>query len=182
MEIVDDLVKYGKFLHSHGLVIGAGGNISARAGDVVYIKKRGINMSEAGASDYAPLSLSPSSEDPQNLSSETPMHIASYKSRKDILALAHTHSPYAISAAQKLQTLESPSYEFDCIIGKSIPVLPYIEPGSPDLAEAVASCLAAGVNGVLMKQHGVVAVGENIAQACLRTLAIERAALVACHL
>lgn len=180
MAILEDLVASGRFLHSHSLVIGSGGNISARESGDIYIKKSGVDMSSAAEKDYLKLELSGTSVTPagRELSSETPLHISIYKSRADIFAVAHTHSPYAIAFAEKFSVLESPSYEFDCMIGKSSLVLPYILPGSPQLAEAVAGTFSSGHNAVLLRRHGVVSSGKDIFEACLRALAVERAAMV----
>ena len=189
MDLLNALISSGNFLHSNSLVIGAGGNISARQDDAIYIKKTGVDMSSAVSSDYIKISLPPFGSKlqkwiiPENkeLSSETPLHIASYLAKNDIFAVVHTHSPYAIAAAQKFSVFESPSYEFDCIVGESAPVIPYIQPGSSALADAIAEKIISGANAVIMRRHGVVTVGSDINEATLRALAVERAALILCQ-
>lgn len=179
MSIIQDLTAYGKFLHEHGLVIGDGGNISAKEGNYFIIKRKGADMSRGDEAGYIRLSFSGeiSPEDRAVSSSEVFIHIASYAARGDIYAVAHAHSPYSVAASAKIKVFKSPSYEFDCIVGKEAPVIPYIQPGSRELGDRVAEKLSSGANAVILKRHGVVAVGKDIREACLRVLAVERACM-----
>ncbi|MFA6636487.1 MAG: class II aldolase/adducin family protein [Candidatus Omnitrophota bacterium] len=183
MGMMEDLIENGKFLHRHGLVIGAGGNISVRDKGFFTIKRSGVDMSCAGPSDYTRVSFS-SEDDPEQLgvSSEVFIHRACYMAREDVLAVAHAHPPYSVAASGKLSLLESPSYEFDCLVGRASPVIPYIQPGSPELGKTVADKIRQGSNAVILKRHGVVAVGKDIKEACLRVLAIERACMTLCRI
>jgi len=173
-----DLIKYGKLLHEKDLVIGRGGNISARSGDTLLIKKKFADMFPGNAKDYiaVPYPSTPAVEMAE-LSSETPLHLASYAAREDIKAVIHAHSPMSIAASSKTDVLESPSYEFDCIIQKPVPVIGYIQPGSEELASAIGAELKRGANAVLMKRHGAVTVGSSLEEAYLRMLALERACI-----
>lgn len=179
------LAKYGALLHSEKLVIGAGGNISEKDGDFLIIKKKEADMSRAKAEDYVRLSFSEAENELKKekslLSSETPLHVASYKSREDIGSIVHVHSPYMIALGEKTSLLESTSYEFDCILEKDVPVIEYIKPGSLELAEAIAGELKKGANAVIMKRHGAVIAGKRIEEAYLRTLALERACIAYLH-
>ena len=89
----------------------------------------------------------------------------------------HVHSPYIVAVSQRTATLESLSYEFDCILQKPVPVLKYIQPGSFELAEAVAAKISSGANAVMLKRHGAITIGADIKEAYLRTLALERACI-----
>ena len=115
------------------------------------------------------------------LSSETPFHVACYKTRSDIQAIIHVHSPHVVAVAGKTDILRSQSYEFDCILGKDVPVVEYIQPGSYDLASAIAEKAAGGVNAVMLRQHGAIAFGKDLEEAYLRILALERACVTFLH-
>ena len=178
----DKLIECGKLAHAHGLVIGAGGNLSIRMGNDIWIKKQYRDMSLGKKEDYVRVPLSGLIENsPKDVSSEAPLHAACYQSNVNIKAVVHVHSPYSIAAAAKLEVLESPSYEFDCILARSVPVLGFIKPGSKELGEAVALSLAEGANAVLLKKHGSIAIGEDVEEAFLRALALERACITFLH-
>ena len=182
MGTVEELIRYGCLLHEKELVIGAGGNISARDGEHIVIKRKGADMSEAGAGDYVRVSLKEASGENENLSSETPLHVACYKARQDVQAVVHVHSPMVIATAEKTHFLESTSYEFDCLLERTVPVVEYIQPGSAELGEAVAEEISSGANAVIMRRHGAVSVGRSPEEAYLRALALERACVTFLHI
>jgi ribulose-5-phosphate 4-epimerase/fuculose-1-phosphate aldolase len=178
MKVTAELIESGKFLHEHGLVIGSGGNISAREADFFVIKKSGVDMSRSGPSDYSRILLSSDREAAlPGSSSEIFIHWDCYLAREDVRAVAHAHPPYSVAVSRELSLVVSPSYEFDCIVGEAVPVVDFIEPGSRCLGEAVAEKVKEGNNAVILKRHGVVAVGKDIREACLRVLAVERACM-----
>jgi len=181
MDRLSELARHGKVLADEKLVIGAGGNISEKDGDSLLIKRRGSDMSAGDPEAYSRVSFAAIGEEKEMLSSETPLHVACYGARKDVGAVAHVHSPYMVAAAARTALLESPSYEFDCVINGPAPVVDYIQPGSEALAEAVALRVEKGANAVLLKRHGAVLVGADIAQACLRAVALERACVAFLH-
>jgi L-fuculose-phosphate aldolase len=183
MDNIQQLLDCGRLLHEHRLVIGSGGNISARQGADVTIKKKDVDMSRAVKEDYVTISLDAGrTSENTSLSSETPLHLACYASGRNISSVIHVHSPYMTAVAARTDILESPSYEFDCLVSHPAPVIPYLEPGSLELGEAVADKLASGANAVLMRRHGAVAAGKTIEEAYLRILALERACITFLHI
>jgi L-fuculose-phosphate aldolase len=182
MDMRKEAAKYGRLLHEKGLVIGAGGNISARDGDFLVIKKKGVDMSGGRPGDYARIKLEKAEEEKELLSTETPFHAACYKASKNVNAVIHVHSPLVIAAAEKTDILESVSYEFDCILQKAVPVIEYIQPGSFSLASALAEKVSVGAGAVMMKRHGSICVGKDLEEAYLRVLALERACLTFLHI
>jgi len=185
MNAKEEMIKYSKLLHLNNLVIGSGGNISVKeAGkDVVQIKKKGVNMSCADEDSFLEVGLSPEAiaRNKEIMSSEYPMHIAVYKTREEVKAIIHTHSPYAIAVANRIDVLEKVSYELEYLLITPVPVIEYIEPGSQELAEIVAEAIKKGANAVLLKKHGVLSVGSTLQEAFLRALAVERAAITFLH-
>ena len=181
MGILREIAGYGRLLHENKFVIGAGGNISARDASAIVIKKKGADMSLGRARDYVRLPFSEAEKGGDMLSSETPLHIACYNARDDIGAVVHVHSPYIVAAAGRIDILGSVSYEFDCILQKAVPVIEYIQPGSFELAAAVAEKIKQGAGAVLMRRHGAIAVGKDLKEAYLRTLALERACVTFLH-
>lgn len=110
--------------------------------------------------------------------SESLMHLEIYKTRPDVMAVAHTHSMYATVFAVLNKPVPAVVYEvanLNCSKAR-IPVAPYGRPGTPALAESVVeSCQEADV--FLLQGHGAVAVDETcIEEAYLKVCYIEELA------
>ena len=107
--------------------------------------------------------------------SEALMHIAIYRERPDVVAVAHAHSMYATVMAILNRPVPALVYEmFSLRCSKArIPVAPYGRPGTQALADSVLdACKEADV--FLLQGHGSVAVDEtDIAGAYLKACYIE---------
>lgn len=107
--------------------------------------------------------------------SESLMHLEIYKTRPDVMAVAHTHSMYATVFAVLNKPVPAVVYEIanlNCSKAR-IPVAPYGRPGTPALAESIVEpCQEADV--FLLQGHGAVAVDETcIEEAYLKVCYIE---------
>jgi L-fuculose-phosphate aldolase len=161
-----DLVRFGRRIADKDLVVGAGGNISARIRDVMLIKASGVAFEEAKPADYIPVSITTGRllEKGRRPSSELPMHLACYRAREDVRAVVHTHSPYATGVASAGVTLRPIFPDFVAVIDSEVPTLPFVTPCGEELAEAVCSVI------------GRANVGENLKEAFYRAFIIEEAA------
>lgn len=91
-------------------------------------------------------------------SSEVLMHIAVYKKRPDIRAIAHTHSKFATVFSVLNKPVPPFVYEamFVGCKDNTIPIAPYGRPGTKALAENVAGTLENN-DSCLMQAHGAIA-------------------------
>ena len=174
-----DLVFYGRKIEEKNLTVGPGGNTSARAGDVVYIKASGAAFEDATANDYIGIDLTTgkvvgSFKKP---SCEILMHLGCYAVRDDIAAVVHTHSPYAVAVASSGQTVPPLFPDHIGLLGTEVPLVDYVVPAGKELADRVVEA-ARKHNAILLANHGVVAVGTNVREAYFRALALEVAAQV----
>ena len=88
-----------------------------------------------------------------------------YLARPGVQAVVHVHSVYsvALSCMNDIDFKDVvPTYTpgFAIRVGH-LPVIPYFHPGSAELADAVSTVIASR-NSVLMKNHGLVAVGPTL--------------------
>ena len=172
-----ELVNYGEMLHEKDLVIGAGGNISVRNDNGFIIKRKFVDMSKGTKADYISVGFDHLAQTEDIVSSETALHIKCYKAQGEIGAVIHVHSPYMVAVSEQVKALQSTSYEFDCVIGDDVPVIEYIQPGSEALAEATEKLITEGHSAILLRRHGGLSVGQDLEQAYLRILALDRACL-----
>jgi L-fuculose-phosphate aldolase len=95
--------------------------------------------------------------------SELGFHLALYRTRSDVNAVVHTHSPYATTMAC-LGWEIPPVHYLVGFSGSKVPLAPYATFGSPALAESVAESIG-GYNAVLLANHGLVTVGADLPSA-----------------
>ncbi len=171
-----ELVRYGKKIVQARLVAGAGGNISARDGRLVWMKPSGFAMDEMRPADLCGLDLASGRQlrGRQKPTSEYNMHLAIYRARPDVTAIFHTHSPWASGVISAGVCLRPMFAEFINDLGRTGTVA-YITPTTRALAEAMAA-KAKTCDTIFMVNHGVLAVGVNMKQAYFRCVVVEDAA------
>lgn len=106
-------------------------------------------------------------------SSEIKMHLAIYRDRTDAFAIVHAHPPYATARAYAYQPIQpGMSPEGDAILG-DVGWVPFITPGTHELANHVASAsLKSDV--VLLGKHGATAIGRSLFEATIKMETLER--------
>ena len=166
------LVGYSARLLDDGLAVGSAGNISVRVGDVVAITPSGISYTEMRAEDVCLVALDGAelAEHMQTPSSETPMHLAIYAATK-AAAVVHTHSPEVIALSAARQELPAIHYAITGL-GGPVRVAPYVRFGSDSLAAAAVTALD-GRSAAILRNHGAVTYGRDLAQAYDRALLLE---------
>lgn len=173
------LASYCNRLYKQGLVGSAEGNLSLKLpnGDIL-ITPAGIDKARVTGSDIIKISLDgivlAGKHKP---SSEYRLHLEIYKSRPEIKAICHAHPIYATSFAVAGTPLDKVILpEVTATIGL-IPISVYTIPGSLELALKVAK-LSKNFNSILIRNHGVVTVGENSEEAFRRMELTERYAQI----
>lgn len=112
---------------------------------------------------------------------EVGFHRAILGERQDVNVVLHFQSPYATAlACRKTQPGEGHSLffvpEIPYYIGP-VAVVPYMAPGSPDLARAVTSAMRAH-DLVVLRNHGQVTVGRDFQETLQRAVYFEFAAAI----
>lgn len=173
----NDLLVVGRKLVAAGLVVGAGGNISARlpGSDEIVISPSGYNLAELREEDLCALGLDGERRRGElRPSSESNMHLAAYRARPDVNVVFHLHPPHstllhAIGRPVRLITIDHAYYL------RQLGEVPYLPSGTVELADAVAAELGM-VDVVLLKHHGCLLVAPAIEVAYQRAVNLEEAA------
>jgi L-ribulose-5-phosphate 4-epimerase len=180
-EIREQLVKFARQMIRTGLVRGTSGNLSARipGTDTCLVTPSGVDYEamepkDAVAVDLVGKPLSPGLKP----SVDTPIHVGVYRARPDVGACVHTHSPYAAAFSTVNREIPPLITESAGYIGGPVRVMQYVPPARPDTGDLVAAGLGAD-RAVLLPNHGVIAVGEDIKKAFGAAMAVEESAHVA---
>lgn len=159
-------VTVGKLIFRSGLTSGSGGQISARipSTDLIMVKPTNFCMGRLQPEDMVIIDMEGHVvEGRYKPTSETPFHLHVYKNRKDVNAIAHTHSPYATGFGVAGVALEPIWVEaMACVRG--VPVVPYARGETRELGEAIIEYVKDGYAG-LLQNHGVVALAPSLEEA-----------------
>jgi len=160
------VVEYGNRMVASGLTTGTGGNLSVfrRDDGLAAVTPSGIAYDRLTPGDIVVLDENGSIVDgDRQPTSELGFHLALYRTRSDVNAVVHTHSPYATTMAC-LGWEIPPVHYLVGFSGSKVPLAPYATFGSPALAESVAESIG-GYNAVLLANHGLVTVGADLPSA-----------------
>lgn len=179
--IVGELVDTARALVADGLVRGAGGNVSVREDDIMWISPSGFSFTDAAPEDYPGVSVATGriEKGERRPSSEVLMHLAVYRQRPEITAIVHTHPPVTVALTSSGHDLKAMYPDYHVFLGRNVPHLPYITATTPQMAAAVEDVVGAqDCFGIILRNHGVVTVGTTLKQAYFRTLAVEEQATI----
>jgi L-fuculose-phosphate aldolase len=196
----DALVAAGRRLGARGLISGGEGNISVRLGaDTLLVTPSGPRKDELVVGDLLEVNLvagrddwiaAPYGSPGLRPSSDLAIHRAVYRARADVAAVVHAHLPASMALTLAGEAPDPDVLPETALLIPRLPVIPFGEPGSHELAGDVAAAFADGEEppraAVLLERHGAVAVGVSdvrVADAGARTLraldqAIDRLELV----
>jgi len=157
------IVGFGLKMVESGLTTGTGGNLSIidRETGQVAVSPSGIEYAVLQPEDVVLTDLDGNIQSENcKPSSELGFHLSIYRQREDVQAIVHTHSPYATTMACLGWEIPAVHYLVG-FAGKKVPIAPYATFGTPELARSVAENIGE-FNALLLANHGLVAVGQNI--------------------
>jgi len=162
----EEFLRYVKLLYDRGHITLLSGNVSAKSGDLILITPTSWPKPFLTLEDLVWINLSGEVVKGRlRPTSEWRLHVEVYKRRQDVGAVVHTHDVLPTVLAERIDA--SALSEAEAYLGSGVAVVPYIKPGTRELAEAAAEALVHS-NVAVLKRHGVVAVGRDLAEAVNR--------------
>ena len=162
----EQVVRYAKKLIDRRLTTGSGGNISVcnREKNLVAISPSGLDYYETTPEDIVILDIDGNLvEGKHRPSSEAGMHLAFYKNRADVSGIVHTHSKFATAIACMGWELPAVHYLIG-MAGHRVKCTGYATYGSDELAKKALETIGDS-NAVLLANHGLIALGEDVDRA-----------------
>ncbi|WP_353106603.1 L-fuculose-phosphate aldolase [Acetoanaerobium noterae] len=166
MQEKEQVVRYGRKLIDRRLTTGSGGNISVynREKNLVAISPSGLDYYETTPEDIVILDIDGNLvEGKHRPSSEAGMHLAFYKNRADVSGIVHTHSKFATAIACMGWELPAVHYLIG-MAGHRVRCTGYATYGSEELAKKAIETIGDS-NAVLLANHGLIALGEDVDRA-----------------
>ena len=177
-ELRSQVAKLNRALATSGLVKGTSGNVSGRdgaTGDIV-IKPSGVLFDELSAESMVVLDASGNVvEGDLRPSVDSASHLHVYRHRADIGGIVHTHSKYATAFAVAGKPLPTTTTTHACLFGHQIPISGLAEIGEEQIGQAIVAEIGAS-HAILMRNHGVFAVGPDAATALRHAIYVEESA------
>jgi L-fuculose-phosphate aldolase len=178
-QIRADIVECGRRLWHRGFVASNDGNISVRLDDnrlittPTAVSKGFMTPDMMVITDLEGRKISGQ----RNASSELKMHLEVYKHRPDIRAVVHAHPPTATGFAVAGIPLDRAVLAEVITTLGSIPIADYATPSTEELPAAVRKYIKAH-DGLLLANHGALAIGHDVFAAYYRMETIEHFATI----
>lgn len=177
---VQEIINVGNNISEKNLVSGKSGNISKRIKtsneDIIAITPTSRSLSNLKPEDIVLVDLKGNALTKGEPSSEVNMHLEIYKKRDDVNGIVHTHSPYVTGFAfsnKRIKRLEG----FGEIKHPYLPFIEYEKPGSTELADSVSKNIKDS-DVLILKNHGVICVSENLKEAESLAIFVEESAKI----
>lgn len=165
LELKKAICRISALAYEKNLVVGTGGNISAREGDYIYITPHGVELGDVTPDELIKVHMDGSYEGDVEPSVETGLHLRCYAERPDIGAVVHLHSYYSTLIGMYDEEGIMPAYTgaYFYKVGK-LEKVPFFKSGATELVDAVGE-LIGHTNAVLMQNHGIITCAGNLRKA-----------------
>ncbi|MFJ2959027.1 class II aldolase/adducin family protein [Streptomyces sp. NPDC087270] len=169
-----DVVDAARRTVADGLVVGTSGNVSALVGDdLVLVTPTGVPYHRLGPDDVVGVDLATGRQVRGLLrpTSELPLHLAVYRGTS-ARAIVHTHAPHATAVSTLVAELPAIHY-MAAELGGPVRVADYALYGTPELADAVLHALRGDRGACIMRNHGMISLGDTLDRAYDRGAQLE---------
>lgn len=174
----EEVCEQNHELPKAGLVVGSGGNVSARDPEtgLIVIKPSGVKFAKLTPDTMVVVDAEGAVvEGEMKPSVDTGVHCYIYRHRADVLGITHTHSPYATSFAARGERIPAVLTPITHYLGRDVPCTRYAAPGYVETGKAIIEA-AEGGWAVLARAHGVFTMGTSATESTSIAMYLEEAA------
>jgi L-fuculose-phosphate aldolase len=171
-ELRSELVRIANKLDAQGLNRGTSGNLSARFGEGMLITPSGMGAEGLTEDDIVFVHMDGTSRGRWQPSSEWLFHRDIFVQREEVGAVVHTHSVAATALACLRKAIPPFHYMIALMGGDNIRCAKYATFGTQQLSDHALLALR-GRKACLLSNHGMIAVGKDLAEAFRITVEVE---------
>jgi len=181
----NEISRYSKRAYDQGLIRGSGGNLSLRVPDDngILVTPTDVSLGDVEPEAIILVNLDGEIiESPSNLrpSKETSFHLRVYHRSPVIRAVVHLHPPHATAYANKGKPLPMITVSARAKL-RHVPNVGCAPPGSDELCDLVSNGMESfpEAKAFLMKDHGILTLGEDLRTAYYLAELVEETAQIA---
>ncbi|WP_421979302.1 class II aldolase/adducin family protein [Roseibium sp.] len=171
----EDIIARCREMNSSGINQGTSGNISVRYEDRMLISPSATPYDQMTPDMIASVGLEDTSgryEGPLKPSTEWRFHQKLLRGRPDAGAVVHAHPTYCTTLAIARKEIPSCHYMIAAFGGNNVRCAGYATFGSEELSELAIDAMT-DRTACLLANHGMIAIGENLAKAMWRAIELE---------
>ena len=175
IKLREEVLQGNLMLPKAGLVAWTGGNLSALDPEtgLVVIKPSGMLYDEMTAQDMVVVDLDGRIVyGTRGPSSDTSSHLGIYRARPDVMSIVHTHSHYATAFAAAGRPIPCVLTAIADEFGGDVPLGGYASIGGNEIGEEIVRSIGHSP-AIVMKHHGVFAIGPTIKKAVQAAIMVE---------
>ncbi len=172
------IVQITNEMFSMGLLTATGGNVSSLSpdGETLWITPSRLYKGTVKEEDLVRIRRDGTKvEGERDPSVEWQMHFGCFAARPDMTGALHTHAP--IATAMGIVGLPFPPINTDAVFLRDTVLVPWLMPGSKELADAVEAAMKKS-RGCFLQNHGLMTVGKTLRDAASRAMNLEETAKI----
>lgn len=176
----EEVIEFAQRMSASRLVSGTWGNLSVRDPEtgLIAVTPSGMPYDKLEPQDIVIMDETGRAVDGKRRPTiEVPLHLGLLRNRKDINGVVHTHSIFATTLGVLNLGVPVVSAEMAAVVGGPVPVAPFAVFGTEEFGRVALEAMGDG-RAVVLKNHGVVAVGPTLSDAFGVASVVEDAAMV----
>lgn len=172
----EQVLKTCLALADRGYLAATGGNVALRIDETqLAVTPSAVDYYAMIPSDVCIVRISDDRQvaGERQASVEAGLHAAVFRRRPDCKVSLHTHQPIASAYSLLSRPLEVSNAYRRSVLGNIVPSVEYAPSGTAWLATQASAAFGSCNHACLMRNHGVVCVGEDWQEAIARVVAVE---------
>lgn len=166
------VIATARGMNALGINRGKSGNVSARWKSGFLVTPSGLAYEKTKPADIVFVDAAGRAAGKRAPSSEWRFHHDLYRTRKDCLAVVHTHSSFAVTLACLRMDVPAFHYMIAVAGGNNIRCAPYATFGTQELSENALAALR-NRKACLLANHGAIALGADLEAALALAVEVE---------
>lgn len=172
----EDILKTANYLDRYGLIALSGGNVSVRVDDYILVTPSGMIYEDLNIDDIVVMDLQGNIIEGKRKPSvdNIPLRYI-FEKMENVNAIIHTHQPYATALGLVQDEIECNLTTLANATKGKVNVAPYSSAADIEMGIKTVKYIGDSL-AVVLRHHGVIAIGKDLKQALYSAVYLEEAA------